>query len=342
VAVSLVYQGYAVGVIMKIAVFELRQDEKKKLEDLKGSHGLELVTTGKALSKQTLKMADGCEGVTILGRSKLDKGLLLGLKNLGVRYISTRTVGYNHIDVAYGKEIGLKMCNAGYPPKGVAEFAVMLMLLTLRSYKPAMWRQNVNDYSLQGLTGQELGNQTVGIIGTGCIGLEVIKILSGFGCKIVAYNRTERENLKQYVEYVTLEELYRVSDIISLHVPLTEENKYFIDKKAISSMKTGVILINTARGELVNIEALTEGIESQKIGALGLDVFEKEEGIYHADRKNDILKNRDMVYLRQFPNVVMTQHMAFYTRTNIDSMMTWGIEGILELDRTGSCSQEIG
>jgi D-lactate dehydrogenase len=130
---------------MKIAVFELRQDEKKKLEDLKGRHGLELVTTGKALSKQTLKLAAGCEGVTILGRSKLDKGLLLGLKNLGVRYISTRTVGYNHIDVEYGKEIGLKMCNAGYPPKGVAEFAVMLMLLTLRNYKPAMWRQNVND-----------------------------------------------------------------------------------------------------------------------------------------------------------------------------------------------------
>ena len=200
----------------------------------------------------------------------------------------------------------------------------------------------MNDYSLQGLTGQELGNQTVGIIGTGCIGQEVIKLLSGFGCKIIAYNRTEKEELKKYVEYVTLEELYRLSDIISLHVPLTEENRYFIDKKAINNMKTGVILINTARGELMNIEALTEGIDSQKIGALGLDVFEKEEGIYHADRKNDILKNRDMVYLRQFPNVVMTQHMAFYTRANIDSMMTWGIEGILDLHLTGCCTQEIG
>lgn len=326
---------------MKIAVYELRKDEKEKLEELKTRYGLELVTTGKSLNKQTLKLCAGCEGVSTLGRSSLDKELLSALKKQGVGYISTRTVGYNHIDTAYGKEIGLRMCNAGYPPKGVAEFAVMLMLLTLRHYKPALWRQNINDYSLIGLTGRELGNQTVGVIGTGKIGTEVLKILSGFGCKLVAYNKGEAEEGMKYAEYVSLEELYRVSDIISLHVPLTEENRYFIDQKAIDSMKEGVILINTARGELMDIEALTEGIESQKIGALGLDVFEKEEGIYHADRKTDILKNRDMVYLRQFPNVVMTQHMAFYTRANIDSMVTWGIEGLLDMSSNRVCRQEI-
>lgn len=326
---------------MKIAVYELRQDEKKKLEELKEKHGLELVTTGKTLNKQTLKLCAGCEGVSVLGRSSLDSELLAGLKKQGVSCISTRTVGYNHINTAYGKEIGLRMCNAGYPPKGVAEFAVMLMLLTLRHYKPAMWRQNVNDYSLFGLTGQELGSQTVGVIGTGNIGTEVLKILSGFGCNLVAYNKGEAKEGQKYARYVSLEELYRVSDIITLHVPLTEENRHFINKEAIGRMKHGVILINTARGELMDIEAMTEGIESQKIGALGLDVFENEEGIYHADRKTDILKNRDMVYLRQFPNVVMTQHMAFYTRANIDSMVTWGIEGLLDMYSGRVCRQEI-
>ncbi|SHO44374.1 D-isomer specific 2-hydroxyacid dehydrogenase family protein [Anaerocolumna xylanovorans] len=326
---------------MRIAVYELRQDEKKKLEELKEKHGIELVTTGKTLNKQTLKLCAGCEGVSILGRSSLDEELLAGLKKQGTGYISTRTIGYNHIDARFAKEIGLKICNAGYPPKGVAEFAVMLMLLTLRHYKPAMWRQNVNDYSLFGLTGQELGNQTVGVIGTGNIGMEVLKILSGFGCKLVASDKWEKEEGKKYAQYVSLDELYRVSDIITLHVPLLEENRHFINKEAIDKMKTGVILINTARGELMDIEALTEGIESQKIGALGLDVFEKEEGIYHADRKTDILKNRDMVYLRQFPNVVMTQHMAFYTKANIDSMVTWGIEGILDMYGGRVCRQEI-
>lgn len=326
---------------MKIAVYELRQDEKKKLEELRAIHGLELVTTGKTLNKQTLKLSAGCDGVSVLGRSCLDKELLSGLKKQGVGYISTRTVGYNHIDLAGGKELGLRMCNAGYPPKGVAEFAVMLMLLTLRNYKPAMWRQNVNDYSLFGLTGKELGNQTVGIIGTGNIGMEVMKILSGFGCRLLAFNKGEIEEGKKYAKYVSLDDLYRDSDIITLHVPLTEENRHFIDKDAIDKMKSGVILINTARGELMDIEALTEGIEAEKIGALGLDVFEKEEGIYHADRKTDILKNRDMVYLRQFPNVVMTQHMAFYTRGNIDSMVTWGIEGLYDMYNGKVCRQEI-
>ncbi len=326
---------------MKIAVYELRQDEKKKLEELKVKFGLDLVTTGKTLNKQTIKLSAGCDGISVLGRSSLDKEMLTALKKQGIGYISTRTVGYNHIDTCSAKELGLRICNAGYPPKGVAEFAVMLMLLTLRHYKPAMWRQNVNDYSLFGLTGQELGNQTVGVIGTGNIGTEVLKILSGFGCKLVAYNITETEAGKKYAEYVSLEELYRVSDIITLHVPLTDENRHFIDKAAIANMKRGVILINTARGELMDIEALTEGIESEKIGALGLDVFEKEEGIYHADRKTDILKNRDMVYLRQFPNVVMTQHMAFYTRGNIDSMVTWGIEGLFNMYSGKGCRQEI-
>ena len=326
---------------MRIAIYETRADEKKALKELEMSYELELVMTGKPLNMSTLHLSEGCLAISTLGQSTLDKELLLQLKEMGIKYISTRTIGYNHIDVSYAKKIGLKVCNACYPAKGVAEFTVMLMLLALRNYKPAIWRQNVNDYSLFGLMGKELGNQTVGIIGTGKIGTEVIKILSGFGCKLVAYNLYEVEEVKKYADFVSLDELYAVSDIISLHMPLTSDNYYFIDAHAISKMKNGVVLINTARGELMDIQALTEGIETQKIGALGLDVFENETGIYHVDRKTDILKNRDMVYLRQFPNVVMTQHMAFYTDTNINSMVESGIKGLVDFHKMGNCKNEI-
>lgn len=326
---------------MKIAVFEVRDDEKNKLKEIEKNENINLTLTEKVLDKNTVSMAKGCLGVSILGHSKIDEKILLRLKEMGIKYISTRTIGYNHIDVKAAKELGIRVCNSCYPPQGVAEFTVMLMLLTLRNYKPAMWRQNVNDYSLGGLAGKELGKQTVGIIGTGRIGSEVIKMLSGFGCKIIAYSKFETEEVKKYATYVSMEELLRQADVITLHVPLTEENYHMIDKRAVSLMKKGAVLINTARGELVDIKAVTKGIENQKIGALGLDVIEKEEGIYHADRKTDIIKNRDMVYLRQFPNVVMTQHMAFYTETNIECMAEYGIKGLLEFYEKGYCEQEI-
>lgn len=327
--------------MMKIAVFEVRNDERKKLKEIERYNQVKLILIEGVLDKSTMSLTKGCSGVSILGHSALDKKLLQGLSDLGVKYISTRTIGYDHIDVKTAKELGLRICNSCYPPQGVAEFAIMLMLLTLRNYKPAMWRQNVNDYSLGGLAGMELGQQTVGIIGTGRIGMEVIKMLSGFGCKILATSIWESEEVKKYAKYVSVEELLKSSDVISLHVPLTNENYHMINHKTVSLMKKGVILINTARGELMDIKALTRGIENKRIGALGLDVFEKEEGIYHADRKTDIIKNRDMVYLRQFPNVVMTQHMAFYTNVNVNSMAEYGIKGLIDFELLGECEQEI-
>lgn len=326
---------------MKIAVFEVRNDERNKLKEIEKSNPVKLILTEEVLNKKSLTLAKDCIGVSILGHSALDNRLLQELHHIGIKYISTRTIGYNHIDIGTAKELGIRICNSCYPPQGVAEFTIMLMLLTLRNYKPAMWRQNVNDYSLGGLAGMELGKQTVGIVGTGRIGLEVIRMLSGFGCKILANSTKEVDEVKKYANYVSMEELMEKSDVISLHVPLTEDNYHMINSKTVNLMKKGVILINTARGELMDIRALTKGIENKRIGALGLDVFEKEEGIYHADRKTDIIKNRDMVYLRQFPNVVMTQHMAFYTNVNVDSMAEYGIKGLIDFALNGKCEQEI-
>lgn len=223
-----------------------------------------------------------------------------------------------------------------------AEFAVMLMLMALRNYKPAMWRQQVNDYSLAGLRGRELRTLTVGVMGTGRIGRAVIDYLRGFGCKILAYDPFPSEELaaRGDVTYVGLDELYAQSDLVTVHIPLMESTRGIINREAIAKMRDGVVLVNVSRGELMDVDALVEGIESEKIGALAMDVFPEEDGIYHVSRTHDILANRNMAYLRQFPNVILTQHIAFYTDIDVDSMVEQGIRGILAM-ATGECATEL-
>lgn len=238
---------------MEIIFFELRKDEEEILKRLEKEYSVDIIKTKEILTEKTINMAEGCEGISILGRSKLERGLLDKIKEMGVKYISTRIIGYNHIDIKYAKKIGLKICNADYAPNGVADFTIMLILLTIRNYKPAMWRQNVNDYSLSGLMGRELRNLTVGVIGTGKIGGTVIKSLAGFQCRILANSEYESDEIKKYAEYVDIETLYSESDIISLHVPLTDASYHMINKESIEKMKDGVILINAARGELMDI-----------------------------------------------------------------------------------------
>lgn len=316
---------------MNITVFEVSNDERQELEYLSRTLPVTFRLVEGNLSEETLALAEGAEGVSTLGRSTLDRAMLERLKAMGVGYVSTRTIGVDHIDLAAAKELGLRVSHAAYPPEAVANFTIMLMLLVLRRYKPAMWRQQVNDYSLYGLMGRSMNKQTVGVVGTGSIGATVIRELSGFGCRILAYNLFENEELRPYATFVDLDTLYRESDIITFHVPYTPETSRMVNRESISRMKDGVILINTARGELMDIDAVTEGIETEKIGSLAMDVFEHEQGIYHADRKTDILKNKDMVYLRQFPNVVLTQHMAFYTEESIISMVDCGIQSLLDM-----------
>lgn len=317
---------------MKLKVYEIREDEMVALDALRSRISAELEVEPDVLTATEAASLNGFDAVVISGKTEVTADVLDALVASGVRCLTTRTVGTDHIDTAYARKVGVSVRNTGYPPEGVAEFAVMLMLMVLRKYKPALWRQQVNDYSLGGLQGRELGNLTVGIVGTGRIGKQVAHILNGFGSHILGYDPYPSEEARSLgVEYVPLSELYERSDLISLHVPLTPENEGMIDDAAIAQMRDGVVLVNVSRGELVDISALTRGIESQKIGALAMDVFAGEIGIYHESRVNDIIKNRDMAYLRQFPNVVLTQHMAFYTDTNVRSMVDQGILGAIDL-----------
>lgn len=317
---------------MKITAFEVRNDEKDTLEATAASHNVELTVVNKPLDDSTISYAEGADGVTILGKSFISRDILKKLKTMGVKIISTRTIGRDHIDLAAAQEMEIAIFNSSYAPDGVAEFTVMLMLMSLRNYKASLYRINVNDYSLMGLMGRELRTLTVGVIGAGAIGRKVIQILSGFRCKVLAYDpyASDSSTLEGDATFVSLDELYAKSDIITLHLPLTKETWHMIDSTTINKMKDGVVLINCARGSLMNIEALIEGIENKKIGALGMDVIEEEEEIYHQDLRTDILSNRNMAYIRQFPNVILTPHMAFYTDEAVKSMAVHGIENIVK------------
>ncbi len=313
---------------MRVTVYNCRSFDEKELFEKYGKElEVELVLCPDAPDKENASLAKGSECIDIL-TSKMPKELLKVFADYGVKYITTRTIGYDHIDVKAAKELGMTVANAPYGPCGVADYAVMLILMTIRKMKRIMERTNIQDYSLMGIQGRELKDLTVGVIGTGRIGRTVLKDLSGFGCKLLAYDLYESKEVKASgVSYVTKEEMWKQADVITLHAPLTDENYHMIDKEAISQMKDGVMLINTARGGLIDSEALIEGIESGKIGGAGLDVVENEFGLYYYDHKSDILNNRELAVLRGFPNVTVSHHMAFYTDDCVETVVRDSLKG---------------
>lgn len=321
---------------MKIAAFEVRPDEKASFARWAKAYNVEVTGYGEVPSLENANLVAGCEGVTFLGQGKINRELLTEYKKLGVKCVSTRTIGSDHIDLEAAKELGIRVCNANYAPDSVADFTIMMMLMCLRQYKQAFWRGYVNDFSLAGLEGRNLSAMTVGVMGTGRIGQRVIRDLTGFGCRILAYDVYQNAEVAKLAEYVDLDTLYKESDIITLHMPLLPSTHHMINQESIAKMKNGVILVNCARGGLTDTEALIEGIESMQIGALGMDTAEGEEGIIHCDRRSDIIANRNWFYLHQFRNVIMTQHMAFYTEQAVDSMVQCGIEGIVKMAEEGT------
>lgn len=306
---------------MKVTVYNCREFDEKALFLRYGRElGIGLELCPDAPDMENIALAKGSECVDII-TSKMTRELLAGLKENGVRYLTTRTIGYDHIDTAAAKELGITVANAPYGPHGVADYTVMLILMSLRKMKRIIERTNIQDYSLQGIQGRELKDLTVGVIGTGRIGRTVIRSLSGFGCKLLAYDLYESEEVKQDAVYASQEEIWRQADVITLHTPLTDDNYHMIGEETIARMKDGVVIVNTARGGLIDSEALIAGIESGKIGAAGLDVVENEFGLYYYDRKSDILNNRELAILRGFPNVTVTHHMAFYTDDCVETVV---------------------
>ena len=321
---------------MKIAAFEVRPDEKASFAYWSKEYQVELLEYTEVPTLENAGLVAGCEGVTMLGQGTIDRALLSKYRELGVKCLSTRTIGSDHIYLEAAKELGILVCNASYAPDAVADFTIMMMLMCLRQYKQAFWRGYVNDFSLAGLQGKNMRAMTIGVMGTGRIGQQVIRDLQGFGCRILAYDVYQNAEVAKMAEYVDIDTFYRECDIITLHMPLLPSTHHMINRESIAKMKKGVILVNCARGGLTDTEALIEGIESMQIGALGMDTAEGEEGIIHCDRRSDIIANRNWFYLHQFRNVIMTQHMAFYTEQSVDSMVQCGVEGLVKMAEEGS------
>ena len=318
---------------MKIFAYALREyDEQRYFLELAQKLGFDYGYTEDYPTMENAHLAAGCRGITIITNPMYPE-ILDRFYSLGVRYIATRSIGFDHIDVEYAKKIGMGISHVTYSANSVANYTIMLMLMACRNLPYILEKSKLQDFSLKGKIGKELSRCTVGVVGTGKIGETVIHHLSSFGCRLLAYDLYPKASLEGLAEYTSLETLYAKSDIITLHVPGTAENTHMVDAGAIRSMKDGVILVNAARGSLIDTDALIEGLESGKIGYAALDTIEEEAGLYYLNREGDILGNRHRSILSGFPNVILSPHMAFYTEEAVEDMVRNAVYGLLCFDK---------
>lgn len=307
---------------MKIANFSTKGFEKEYLLAANaGNHKLVLIES--ALSIQTIPLAVGCQCVSLFVNDDGSAEVLKKLKEIDVKYLVLRSAGFNHVDLKAAKQLHLQVANVPeYSPHAVAEHAVALMLALNRKLIKANNRIKDLNFSLDGLTGFDMNGKTVGIIGLGKIGKVVAKILHGFGCKLMGFDKiVDQELIDKYdMEYDTIEILCRQADILTLHIPLTQHTKYLINEKAISLMKPGVMLINTSRGGLVHTKAVINALKSGKIKYLGLDVYEEEKGLFFESHAEDFLQDDIISRLMTFRNVLITSHQAFLTDTALQNI----------------------
>ena len=245
------------------------------------------------------------------GTSILDREVLAGLSRFGVRYVVERSIGYDNIDVAAARQLGLRVCNAVYDTTGVADYTVLLLMMCVRNMGETLRRMQRGDFRIGGLGGRALRELRVGIVGTGRIGAAVARTLHGFGCELMLYDRRPAQQLLKIGTYAELDALYQSCDALCLHMPWTRENTHLICDESIAKMREGMILVNTARGELVDSEALLRGLDSGKIAATGLDVYEGEKQVIRREGGAEIPGT--LRRLMEHPHVIVTPHVAFFT-----------------------------
>lgn len=311
---------------MKIFFYSLRPyDELPFCEQFRKSTGIDFDYTTDYPDMNNADLAKGADAVSFTPCA-MPQELIAKFASLGIRYFLCCSIGYDHVDLATAARYGIRVSNVGYTPNGVANYAIMLMMMSLRRMGHIMKRVELQDYSLKGKIGRDISNVSVGVIGTGRIGTTVIRHLSGFGCRMYAYDLYPNQEAARYAEYVDLDTLLANSDVITLHTNATEENFHLINENTLAKMKDGVVIVNTARGKLIDDKALIRAIESGKVGAAGLDVVENEEGLYYYNHMGEAMQRDDLAILRSFPNVIVSPHTAFYTMQDVSQM----IEGCFE------------
>lgn len=315
---------------MNLAFFSAHNFEKPYLESA-NREDFELKFIDSPLSADTVHLAQGCEAVCVFVSDDASAANVQALHQMGVRFLLLRSAGYNHVDVAEAKKLGLKLARVpDYSPYSIAEHCVALMLALNRKLVHAHNRIMEQNFSLDGLVGFDMHGKTVGIVGTGKIGSAVAHIMHGFGCRILLHDPVENPALPAQFNaaYVDFDTLCREADILTLHMPLTPETKHCINQKSLGMMKPGVMLINTSRGGLVNTQDLIGALKTRHVGFVGMDVYEEEAGLFFEDHSGEILTDDALARLMTFPNVLITSHQAFLTNTALENIATTTLENL--------------
>lgn len=307
---------------MKVAVFSTNKFEKPFLESANQKYNLELNYFDTKLSSKTVVLTAGFPAISCFVTDQLNADTLKIIANNGTSIIALRSAGFNHVDISAAKNLGITVVRVpAYSPYAVAEFAVGLILTLNRKIHRAVAHVREHDFSLEGLLGFDLHDKTVGIIGTGKIGTVFANIMRGFGCNLLAVDPMPNEACKKLgVKYVTPNELYQQSDIISLHCPLTPDTHHLINETTLAKVKPGVMLINTGRGALIDTKGAIKALKDGTIGYLGLDVYEEEENLFFQNLTDVIIQDDIFARLQTFPNVIITGHQAFFTREAVSNI----------------------
>lgn len=316
-----------------IAFFGTMPYDKATFKAVNEQYGFDIKFHTGNLSLDNVSLTRGVEAVCIFVNDNVDAELILRLKGYGVRLIALRCAGYNNVDIAAAQRAGIAVARVpAYSPHAVAEYAVALMLSLNRKIQRASWRTRDGNFSLNGLMGFDMYGKTLGVIGTGKIAKVLIGILKGFGMKILAYDLYPDHAFAEAngVDYVSLDELYAGSDIISLHCPLTPETEYLINRESIAKMKRGVMIINTGRGRLIHSDDLIEGLKTKQVGFAGLDVYEEEEPYFYKDKSDKIIDDDTLARLLSFNNVIMTSHQAFFTEEATQNIAHTTLSNVLD------------
>lgn len=317
---------------VKVAFFDAKSYDKESFGSINKSFGLDIHYYKDRLTMNTVSLARGKDVVCIFVNDECDARVIDELVKYGVRLIALRCAGFNNVASTYAKGRIRVVRVPAYSPHAVAEYAVTLMLALNRKVYRAVNRTREGNFKLKGLQGFDMYGKTAGLIGLGRIAKELAKILRGFGMRVLAYDLYPDEAFAaQYgVTYVSLDELYAQSDIISLHCPLTESTRFLINRQSISRMKPGVMIINTGRGKLIDTEDLLEGLRSRQVGSAGLDVYEEEQNYFYEDRSDKMIDDDKLALLLMNPNVILTSHQAFFTEEALRNIAETTLQNICD------------
>ncbi len=319
---------------MKILMYDAKIYDKESFEKrLKNFKGIKIDYIEAELSLQTVNLAKGYDAVCIFVNCVLSKEIIKKLVSYNIKLVLLRCAGFNNVDIEYATKKGMTVLRVpAYSPEAIAEHALALALSVNRHIHKAYIKVRENNFALTGLTGVNFFNKTAGIVGTGKIGACMCKICHGLGMKVIAYDIKLNKEL-DFVTYVSMDELYQQSDLISLHCPATKENYHMINKESIAKMKNGVILINTSRGLLVDTDDLIQGIRDKKFFGVGLDVYEEEKDNVFENREDDILEHSTTARLLSFPNVIITSHQAFLTEEALEAIANTTLKNALDFKK---------